>query len=516
MGSPQKLLLKYKYNLSDLISFSFTADKDAGEKFFNEQTKSGVDFLSGSLAVYKTGRFKKIILGDYGLQLGQGLSLWTGSSFGKGADVAGVAKRDTGLKPYTSTDEFSFFRGAGTVFTLLKNIDLTTFISLRSLDASLSKTAEGNYTLSTIGASGLHRTATEISNKGSLKQFLYGAVLQYKQTNLEAGLTAYHSRYDHEFTRGTQRYKQYSFYGETLNNLGLHYSYTFNNIYCFGEAAKSVPGGFAVLTGAMASLSHSISAVLLYRDYAKDHITFYGQGLAAGTASANEKGVYGGIHFSYNSVWDSAVYADLFHFPWAKYRIDGASSGYDLMGQLSYSRKKSFRIMFKVNLGRSEQNESAGLPVNPLVKLRKENYRLEAHWKLNRKIKLENRLEITQYKKGPLSTSYGYMIYQDAGYQPLSSKFAANIRVAFFNAPVYENRIYAYEDDVLYGAGSGLYYGRGIRTFLNLNYRLTAKLKAWLRYAIYDYPGVAHTGSGLDEITGDNKPEIKLQLRYQF
>jgi hypothetical protein len=516
LGSPQKLLLKYKLNLGNHAAFSLTAEKDAGERFFSSNSKTGFDFISGSLALYSNGRFKKIVLGDYSLQFGQGLTLWTGLSFGKGSDVAGVAKKDTGLKPYTSTDEFAFFRGIGTTFTALKNIDLTTFISFRSLDASLSRTNGGKYTLSSIGTGGLHRTPTEISNKGSLEQLVYGTAFQLRQNNLEAGITAYHSIYGHEFSRGSQRYKRYSFEGRELNNFGFHYSYNFQNIYFFAETAKSFPGGFATLSGAMTSLSRSASAVLLYRAYAKDHITFYSQELSAGSAASNERGLYGGIHFSRDAKWECAVYADLFYFPGAKYRIDSTSSGYDLMGQFSYSPLKTFKLMFRINLRSSEQNISAGLPVNPLAKVRKENYRLGMNWKLTPLITMQNRFELTHYRKETVVAAYGYMICQDADYSPLSSRLSSNIRLAFFNTSTYENRIYAYEDDVLYGAGSGLYNGRGIRAFLNLSYRLSRGLRIWARYAIWYYPGEESTGSGLDEIMGDKKPEIKLQLRYQF
>jgi hypothetical protein len=524
LGSPQKLLLKYKYHLGDLLSLSVTGDKDAGEGFFSRNSRSGFDFLSASLGIYKNGAFRKIIIGDYSLQFGQGLSLWTGSSFGKGADVAGVAKKDTGIKPYTSANEFSFFRGIGTTVSILEIIDLTTFISCRELDTSLSSSTDADHgetkdderTLITIGMSGLHRTPAEIRNKGSLRQLLYGSVFQLRKSNLEAGLIAYHSRYNHEFTRGKALYRRYSFEGKELSNLGLYYNYNLKNIYLFGETAKSEPGGFAVLNGAMTSISRSLSAVILYRNYAKDHHTFYSQGLGAGSTAANEKGWYGGIHFSRGKRWDFSLYADLFNFPWAKYRVDSASSGADLMGLLNYVPKKELKFMLKFNLRLSEQNLRADLPLNPLAKVEKENLRLACSWQVNKKIKIDHRIEITKFRKGAVPATYGYMILQDADYSPLSSRLAANIRFAFFKTDSYENRIYAYEDDVLYGAGSGLYNGRGFRTFLNMNYRLSRNLKAWARYALYYYPGKEKTGSGLDEIRGNSKPEIKLQLRYQF
>ncbi len=516
LGSPSKILFKYKYNLSDLVTLSLVAEKDAGEAFFSGSAKSGFDFISGSLALYKTGRLKKLIIGDYSLQFGQGLTLWSGSSFGKGDDVSGIAKKDTGLKPYTSANEHSFFRGIGVTYNILKNTDLTSFISLKSLDASLTKNAEGTYNLSAISTSGLHRTAAEIQHKGTLGLLLYGMAVTYNRNNLDIGITAYHSSYQHEFITGNQRYKKYGFRGKELTNLGLHYNYTFKNIYFFGEATRSIPGGIALLNGAMASLSPSVSMVLLYRDYAKEHISFYNKGMGEGTTTANEKGIYSGIHFSPSRKWTVSANGDIFSFPWARYRVDHASSGYTLMGSLKFNPHKTFSTLLSWKTRHNAQNEETKLPVNPIVNVSKDNYRLEVHWKPNQKTDLQSRLELTQYQKGKSAIEYGFMICQDVDYHPLSSRFSANIRLAFFHTASYNSRIYAYEDDVLHGAGSGVYSGQGIRAFLNVGYRLSKHLRVWSRYAIYHYPGMTGIGSGLDEITGNSKSDIRIQLRYQF
>ncbi|WP_254070873.1 helix-hairpin-helix domain-containing protein [Pedobacter sp. L105] len=516
LGSPEKLLLKYRYNFNQLLTVSVTASKDAGETFFRGSSKTGFDFLSGSISVTPKGRLKELVIGDYSLQLGQGLSLWTGLSLGKGPDVSAVAKKDTGLKPYTSTNQYSFFRGVSGQVNLIKNIDLTTFISLRSLDASLSKGTDGNSTLSAIGISGLHRTTSEIRNKGDLGLLLYGTTLTWNQPGLDIGITAYHSSYDHDFITGTPLYKTYAFTGKELTNFSSWYNYTFRNSYFFGEAAHSYPGGTAMLNGVMASLSAHLSAVLLYRNYSKRYLSFYTQALGEGSDAANEKGLYAGLHLIPSRKWDLSIYGDVFSFPWAKYRVDTASSGYEVMGQVSYSPIKTFKVTLKISTKKNEQNVSSGLPVNPVVRVVLNNYRLGVQWKLKNKFSMQNRLEVTQYKKGESAETYGYMVYQDVAYHPLSSRLNTNMRLAFFNAPVYENRVYAYEDDVLYGSGSGLYYGKGVRSFLNLNYRLSKQLRIWARYAIFLYPGRESIGSGLDEIRGNRKSEIKVQLRYQF
>ncbi|MNI43785.1 hypothetical protein D3C87_1007860 [compost metagenome] len=108
------------------------------------------------------------------------------------------------------------------------------------------------------------------------------------------------------------------------------------------------------------------------------------------------------------------------------------------------------------------------------------------------------------------------MVYQDVDYSPMFSKLTGNIRLAYFNTPTYNSRIYVYEDDVLYSFSFGMYNGKGFRSYLNLKYNLAKKLNIWLRYAVFFYPGTETVGTYLDEIKGNKKSEAKVQIRYQF
>jgi hypothetical protein len=516
MGGPQKLLTRYQYRLADRFSLNFTAEKDAGETFFRSPNKYGFDFYAASIGLYNMGSFKKIIIGDYGLQAGQGLSLWSGTSFGRGADVAGIAKNATGLKAYTSANEATFFRGLAAEISCSANISVTGFASYRGLDASLATFAEGVSGQSAINDSGLHRTATEAAYKNNLQQLVYGLVAFYSNASFSLGISAYQSRYTHPFIRGKQLYRQYYFEGKQLSNIGLSYNYTFKNLYLFGEAAGSLPGGFASLAGVMASLSPKLSAVVLFRDYKKDYASFYTQALAAGSDAVNEKGGYAGLHYSPSKKWDFSMYADLFLFPYPEYRIDLPSSGSSLLLNTSFSPSKRLRFLVKFSSRNSAQNDTSGLPVNPVVGLRKWNLRMTAQWRIQRCFSLENRLEIAAYKKGIRSREYGYLIYQDVAYQPPGSRIATNLRLAWFSTFSYNSRIYAYEDDVQNGSGSVLYNGKGIRTYVNCSYRISKSLRFWFKYALSLYPDVNTIGSGLDEINGSKKQDIRIQVRYYF
>lgn len=97
LGSAERFQTRYRYHYGTVFSAAITFEKDAGEKFIDKH----FDFFSGNIALFKLGKFKKLVVGDYTLQFGQGLTLWSGFAFGKGPDVTSVAKKDLGLRPYT-------------------------------------------------------------------------------------------------------------------------------------------------------------------------------------------------------------------------------------------------------------------------------------------------------------------------------------------------------------------------------------------------------------------------------
>lgn len=514
LGSPEKLLLRYKYNFQEIISTSLVMEKDAGEPMLNRKT--GLDHLSAHIALFKLGRVKKLVIGDYSMQFGQGSTLWSGFSLGKGTDVTSVAANDVGLKPYTSANESTFFRGAASTIYLGKNIHLSPFISFRKLDASLKTDTNGITNLSNINISGLHRTKTELKNQKSLEQLIYGSVIQYISDNLNAGIVGYQSHYQHNFTTGTQAYNKYGFTGKRISNIGFHYNYTFRNVYLYAELAHSLGSGYAFINGAMASISPKLSIVLLHRSYDKTYHNFFSKAIGEGTEANNEIGWYGGLNYTLPANFKWSIYADFFKFPWLKYRINEPSEGYEVLSRLAYTKGKTFKAAIRFKSERKQQNPDAGSSHKKLENVIKQSYRLEWGLKINPKFNFQQRSEISIYQKGIKTTETGFMIYQDLNYSPLSSKISSNFRFAFFNTPSYNSRIYAYEDDVLYGSGSGLYSGKGIRTFINTRYKLLKKLDIWTRFALFYYTSVTSIGSGLDQIEGNKKSEVKFQLRYQL
>jgi len=507
LGTPARTLVRYKYNFLNRLTLSLVLEKDAGEKSITNPT----DFISTNITVSDIGIIKKLIIGDFSLQFGQGLTLWSGFGFGKGPDVTSAAKKDVGLKPYSSANEYSFFRGAATKIGLSKSLDITAFWSLRKHDASII----ASNLLTTINETGYHRTETELKNEHTLTQHCYGVALSYQHQHLNFGAVLYQSLYNKSFITNDITYRLFNFTGEQLTNLGFNYNYTYKNVYFFGEVAKSLNSGMALMNAVLISLSNQISGVFLHRSYQKNYHSFFNHAPAE-SEGINEKGFYMGLNIVPSKQWTISLYADYFRFPWLKFRVDAPSKGYEALAQLTYTPTKTFKAILRYKTELKQQNTSFTVPLNYLDDVKKEAFRIDVNWKLNKLIKLQHRFEMANYQKANTNPELGYVIYQDLAIAPINSKFTVNLRLAYFNTPSYNSRIYAYEDDILYNFSFGMYNGEGFRNYVNVKYKLLRSVDIWLRYALFHYKNLTTVGSGLDEINGNKKSEVKLQLRYQF
>ncbi|MEJ7694992.1 helix-hairpin-helix domain-containing protein [Daejeonella sp.] len=510
-GSADRIFTRYRFNYANKVLLSLNMEKDAGEAFLGK-TGKGFDFYSANIFLKGNRFLKELVVGDYALQFGQGLTMWSGLGFGKGAELTSVAKQGAGLRPYSSVNEFSFLRGVSATVDY-GNVSITPFISYKKMDASLSNDQSE---IKSLPISGLHRTNSEQKGKNAVTQLVYGTNAEYLKNELAVGITAYKTQLDKPLASSKTLYERYDFADKILTNLGLHYTYTFRNTYFFGEAAHSLSSGTGFLNGLMSSLSRRVSGVVLYRNYARNYYSFFNQGLSESTEAINEKGIYTGLNIQFSSKVELAGYFDLFRFPWLKFRVDAPSRGHELFGQLSYSLSKKFKIAARFKLQQKEENATEISPVGGLENVEKQNYRLELSYKLSNSFSIRNRVEVSAYKKGLANKEFGFLSYQDVIYKPLSSSFSGNVRFAIFDTQGFNSRIYAYENDVLYGYSVPAYQGRGLRCYLNGRYTVRRGIDVWLRYALSSYADQETVGSGYDIIKGSKRSDFKLQLRFQF
>ncbi|HEY0068008.1 MAG TPA: hypothetical protein VGB46_11615, partial [Flavisolibacter sp.] len=107
LGDRNHLLLQFRARYKSLVQYGFTAEKDAGEQFF-KGTSKGFDFYSFHFFVAQQGRIKTLALGDFAVNMGQGLIQWNSMGFQKSAEVMAVKREAPVLLPYRSAGEFYF------------------------------------------------------------------------------------------------------------------------------------------------------------------------------------------------------------------------------------------------------------------------------------------------------------------------------------------------------------------------------------------------------------------------
>ncbi|HNQ61844.1 MAG TPA: helix-hairpin-helix domain-containing protein [Bacteroidia bacterium] len=513
-GSPHKIYFRYKYQFADRVRFGITGEKDGGEKFFKGTNKTGFDFYSGNL-IFKSKTFlKQITLGDYTVQSGQGLVLWSGMGFGKSSEVLNIQKQGSGVKPYTSVDENNFMRGIA-ISTSIKSWTTDIFFSSHKKDGNfVSGDPENAFTA--FQTSGYHRTAAEIEDRKNILETNMGGSVKKPIGNFSFGAVAYYTKLSNPLLKEISLNNLYDFRGKTNINYGINISYLYKNIHSFSEIARSQNGGTALLIGSVIHLHPKISYAFIIRNYEKNYQAALAKGFSENTKTTNEQGIFSSIQIKIPFNLTLSAYADYFVFPWSKFGVDGPSSGNEYLMQIKWRPKRSIESYLQMKSKIKEENtRPEGSSFNRILSNRRTNVRWHIRIKLNETWDWGNRIEKSFYEKANGESSSGIMIYQDILYHPLNFPLSVGIRYALFDTDNYDTRIYAYENDVLFSYSIPAMQGRGERMYINLRYRINKMIDLWLRYSITNYNKDVSLTEDANAMK-DPKKDIKVQMRLRF
>jgi len=517
LGSGYKLFTRYKFAYYNMLSFGVTAEKDYGEEFFKGNQKQGFDFYSAHFYIKNIGPFKTLALGDYNLQFGQGLTLWSGMAYGKSAEAINIKKNGRGIIPYSSVDENLFMRGAAAQFDL-KPFSFYAWVSRKMLDANVDGGDSMNteeFVITSLQESGLHNTQSTIVDKDQISEFITGGRIEAVFGRIKMGTTGYYTRYGKAIAPGDQLYELNNFSGSENLNFGLDYSWIFKNVNFFGEASLSKSGGKAFANGLMLSPDRLFTVSLFHRYLEPDFHLFYGSALQEGSTVKNEHGLYIGNELKFSRKWIFNSYADLFSFPWLRYGVDAPSKGIEMLAQLNFrpTRKAAFYVRFKQENKEISQTQEH---ISVLIPTIKRSFRINASFPVSESVTLKSRAEYLTYQEGDGDQRDGFLIYQDINFRNPGSKVSFSARYALFDTDTYDERIYAYENDVLYGYSIPGFYSKGSRMYLMVRWSAMRGLDFWARIAHTNYVNKDLVGSGLEEIQGPSKTELKLQMRISF
>ncbi|MDR1680716.1 MAG: helix-hairpin-helix domain-containing protein [Prevotellaceae bacterium] len=509
LGSPWATYIRYRYNYRDKMQWGLTTRNDAGEPFFAGGNRQGFDFYSAHVQIADAGIIKRLIVGDYQMQFGQGLVAWGGYSLSKAGDPLAVKRYERGLTGYTSSNETMFRRGAA-VTLKYRQWNLSAFASYKNIDA----TADSNE-FTTIQTIGQHNTVSRMANKQSVSETLAGSNLSYRFSQFKIGLTALWYRYGKNYNRDIKPYNRFELTASQNANIGLDVYGVWRRVSLFGEGALSANGGWAVLAGALFDIDQAFCLSLLYRNYSRHYQASYANGFGETDKTANENGFYAGIQWMQLADITVSAYADAFHFPWMRYRVYAPSHGFEYWAQVDYRPDTAFSMYLHIKQEQKQQNISdnntAVVQLQTIDALR---IRYEISYELSAGLSMRNRIECTRYRAS--AKEYGLLLYHDIKYAFARWPVNASVRFAVFDTDSWNTRLYAYENDMLYAFSVPAYYDKGARWYFNLHLKVASRLDFWFRIAQTYFINKTTISEGLTQIDKPHQTTMKVQISLKF
>lgn len=506
LGSPYKHSLRYSFQYGDYVKAGLLGSQDAGEPFLSGGNPWGYDHYSFYVVLRKLGRIKTLAVGRYKVQTGMGLVMNNDFYLGKIAALSSLGRTTNVIRPNTSRMEASYLQGAATTLTLAKGLDLTTFLSWRKIDATLTDDGKGIATLLTTG---YHRTQSEMNRKHNASETIGGANIRYTYRGLKLGMTGVYTSYDKPLTPNlSQVYRKIYPEGSHFWNASIDYDYTHHRFSLNGETAVGNGGGIATINTLSFLPIDNLTLMVLQRFYSYKYHAPMAQSFNAGGKVQNESGIYAGADWRINRYWQLSAYTDYAYYPWPKYQIGDASHAWDNYLQVKYTNTHlSVLGRYRLQMRQKDNHTKTALADDITQRGRLVfTYDIQDQWQL----KTQADITHNDYKQ----PSFGYMLSQNVSYSHNVLKLIATI--GYFHTQDYASRVYLYERGPLYSYSFPTFYGEGIRLALLAQTHLGKNLMLLAKIATTDYFDRDHISSGLQQIDHSSMTDLELQVQWKF
>lgn len=444
----------------------------------------------------------------------EGLIFWRASEYGKGSDViAPTRKNGSGIHPYLSSDENSFYRGISASIGLSK-VQVQVLYSNKALNATIDSLGY----ISSIDKSGLFRTESEQRKQNSSREILIGCrAVTYLLDGLKIGGTCYHTRFANPVLLMSKN-------GESASELwmkGMDISFTRRNIDVFSECAFDRANASAVIAGIAYEPVPVITLTIVARDYPPAFQSIHGNAFGELSGQVqNENGTYVGIRVQLIQGLSLSTYYDQFEHPQPTSTLPAPSHGNDFLALAEYQHTKQFEIAFRFKCKESPfmiyENDLYGRIVQQIIPRVQHNYRITSEFLSSPSLCLSSRVEweTVQYS-GMQNTEKGVLMSQAIKWN-LSHLLTMQTRFAVFETDSYDSSIYEFEDELPGAYSNPALYGRGMRWYFILRYQLFSKMYIATKYSQTVKEGVKSIGTGLDEISGDSQSIVSMQVEVRF
>lgn len=465
-----KQTLFYRNNNQTNVSFGLSAEKDAGEKNI-------FDFTSGYLQKSSVGIFKKIIVGDYLVTMGQGMIHWQGYAFGKGLNILSIMRQSTSLRPHTGTEENRFFRGVG--FEIGKrNTRFYGFVSKKGLDANVvyDSLTEKKW-VSSLLLTGLHRNEREWIDKKSLQSFHTGFTVKHFFKSGHIALNGIYTGLNIPIQKRSLPYNTYSIKGDQFFNLSSDFIMSTKWGTFFGELAADRDYAAGTVIGFLKNLHRTLDIGIQWRKISKSYHAFSPNIIAHQSSANNESGIYIGMNYKLNNRNRLEAYMDQFVHPFPVFSANGPQRG--LIHALTYAvaPTKKWEIYIRLIEKRKTENLPSIQSKSHLLSMNQSfQLRIHAEFNINEALELRIRNELLTRKKEAGYNLHGWLSFAEIILHPVLQPYSISIRTTYFNTDGFDASIYSMERDLPQYYSMQSFFNRGNSSYLLFQTNISKKV----------------------------------------
>lgn len=424
--------MRYRFNYRQRVQASVTFRRPTGAPPKDFQ-------YGGSLRINDIGPVRRLVIGGIQASFGQGLALSPVFHLGKIAYVRNTALSDEGIRSYNTPDGAGLY-GAGATFRLHRYVELTALYGAQQANDSVWR-------------------------------HVVGANLTLRYRRMKIGVTAAENLWSDSLKLRNAAYNQHYFRGHRQAIIALNARYNRGWLDLFGEvaAAQNSTWGWATVLGSRITPVQDVGLTLLCRYYSPWFDNTLGYAFSETSRINDERGIYLGADITRLPYWRFTTYADFYYFSGKKYGIpDAPSWGYDVVGEAAWLPDAPWEMSWRLR-ARQKGGTTTGTA------------RYQCTWS-NGLWRFQTRVEANLYTADSFPT-YGFAMMQDIRYAFRGVPLTLQGRLALFDTRSWDNRIYAYENDVLYAMSTPALYGVGARAYLNLRWKILPQLTLYCRFS---------------------------------
>ncbi len=238
--------------------------------------------------------------------------------------------------------------------------------------------------------------------------------------------------------------------------MGANMRYNWGKVDLWGEMAASQGDqwGWATIMGLRVNPITDLNLLAIYRYYSPGYDNLYANALCSTTRVYDEHGGYLGLEYNRLKNWQLSIFGDVW------------KDGYETMAQAHFISPKNYKMHMRLRAKSKNEIDTYSARWNAVWEL--------GQWKL--KTQLDANMV---YAKE--SWTYGVSLFQDMEYQFIRVPIVLQLRAQAFDARAWNNRVYIYENDVLYAYAIPFVYGLGGRFWLNARYKINDIFAVYLR-----------------------------------